>query len=75
MHTECEREFDVDLLTRIYGEYIEMPGLKLTLEQASRLWNVQLTTSAQLLDRLVAESFLRRAGHHYVRADSGRICA
>ena len=74
-HYDDERDLDVTLLTRVYGEYIEMPGLKLTLAQASRLWNVQLATSAQLLDRLVAESFLRRAGNHYVRADSGRACA
>ena len=68
------REIDAILLTRVYGEFIEMPGLRLTLAQASRLWNVKLATSAQLLDRLVDESFLRRAGSHYVRANSGRAC-
>jgi len=67
-----ERDFDISLLTRVYGEYIEMPGLQLTLAQASRLWNVKLATSAHLLDRLVTASFLRRAGDRYVRADSGR---
>ena len=63
-----------DVLRRVQGEYIEMPGLRLTLAQASRLWNVKLATSAQLLDRLVDESFLCRAGNHYVRANSGRAC-
>ena len=67
-----EHDFDISLLTRIYGEYIEMPGLQLTLAQASRLWNLKLATSAQMLDRLVNASFLRRAGDRYVRAESGR---
>jgi hypothetical protein len=54
---------------------MEMPGLQLTPAQASRLWNVHVTTSAYVLDRLVDASFLRRIGDRYVRADSGRICA
>jgi hypothetical protein len=74
-HRNDERHDDVNLLARIYGEYMEMPGLQLTLAQASRLWNVHLTTSAYVLDRLVDASFLRRIGDRYVRADSGRICA
>jgi hypothetical protein len=57
------------LLACVYREYIELPGLQLTLAQASRLWNVKLATSAELLDRLVAASFLRRVGNFYVRAD------
>jgi hypothetical protein len=76
MHdNDDEREIDINLLARVYGEYIEMPGLQLTLAQASRLWNMKLTTSAHLLDRLVDASFLRRSGDRYVRADSGRLCA
>ena len=70
-----ERMDDVNLLARVYGEYMEMPGLQLTLAQASRLWNMQLATSAHVLERLVSASFLRRAGDRYVRADSGRMCA
>lgn len=70
-----ERETDLRLLARVYGEYIEMPGLQLTLAQASRLWNMKPSTSAQVLDRLVDASFLRRSGDRYVRADSGRLCA
>jgi hypothetical protein len=70
-----ERYDDVNLLARIYGEYMEMPGLQLTLAQASRLWNMHLATSAQVLEQLVDASFLRRTGDRYVRADSGRICA
>ena len=74
-HTDDERDIDIALMARVYGEYIEMPGLQLTLAQASRLWNVKLATSARVLEKLVDASFLRRTGNHYVRADSGRACA
>ena len=74
-YVDNECDIDMTLLARVYGEYIEMPGLTLTLAQASRLWNMKLATSAHVLDRLVDASFLRRAGDHYVRADSLRICA
>ena len=73
MH-EVERDIDANLLRRVYGEYVEMPGLGLTIAQASRLWNVNLSLSAQVLDRLVDAAFLRRSGSCYVRADSGRVC-
>jgi hypothetical protein len=69
-----EHEIDANLLVRVYGEYVEMPGLQLTVPQASRLWNMNLALSARVLDRLVAAAFLRRSGSCYVRADSGRVC-
>ena len=76
MHSnDEEREVDINLLVRVYGEYMEMPGLQLTLAQASRLWNMKPATSAHVLDRLVDASFLRRTGDRYVRADSGRTAA
>jgi hypothetical protein len=76
MHdTNHARDVDPNLVARVYGEYLEMPGLQLTLAQASRLWNIQLATSAHVLERLVDASFLRRSGDRYVRADSGRACA
>lgn len=36
--TTIEYSVDADLIERILGEYREMPGLALTLEQAQRLW-------------------------------------
>lgn len=76
MHAvDDESDFDINLLARIYGEYMEMPGLRLTLAQASRLWNLKVATSAHVLERLVDASFLRRAGDCYVRADSGGVWA
>ena len=45
---------------RIRGEYGEMPGLRLTVDQASRLWSLDRATCAHLLDGLITERFLRR---------------
>ena len=46
------------LAARIRGEYCEMPGLRLTLAQACRLWQVDAATCETLLDHLVREAFL-----------------
>ena len=42
----------------IRGEYCEMPGLRLRLDQAQRLWSLDADTCRQLLDALVADGFL-----------------
>ncbi len=49
-----------DLLQRIRGEYLEMPGLRLTAEQARRLWSLDLNTCTVLLETLVDAKFLAR---------------
>jgi hypothetical protein len=48
------------LLAQIRGEFREMPGLTLTLRQASRLWNLDLLTCDVALRTLVDEGFLGR---------------
>jgi DNA-binding IclR family transcriptional regulator len=48
------------LLTRIRGEYLEMPGLRLTPAQARRLWGLDVSECERLLDALVRARFLRR---------------
>jgi Fic family protein len=48
------------MLYRIRGEYLEMPGLRLTAEQAARLWHVDVATCVEALTRLVAVRFLVR---------------
>jgi hypothetical protein len=63
---------DVGLLQRVHGEYLEMPGLRLTVAQACRLWNVDDRTGRDVLNQLVDEQFLRVSGPHYVRAAAGR---
>jgi hypothetical protein len=47
-----------NLLGRIHAEYLEMPGLRLTLEQAQRLCGVERTLCKALLDALVDAKFL-----------------
>ncbi len=49
-----------ELLQRIRGEYLEMPGLRLTPEQARRLWSLDLGTCVSLLEALVESRFLAR---------------
>ncbi len=50
------------LLRRIRNEFLEMPGLCLTLEQATRLWNLDPQTSQMALHMLQQEGFLARTG-------------
>jgi len=62
-----------DLLMRIRMEYIEMPDLRLTGRQASRLWNLDQTACDALLSALIQDHFLSRTGDgSYVIAAAGR---
>ena len=62
------RETPDTLLRRVRAEFVEMPGLSLTEGQASRLWQVDPLTAADLLRRLVEARFLARTGAgHYRR--------
>ena len=47
-----------DLLNRAKQEYVEMPGLVLTIRQASRLWNLDTAVCQALLSALVLEEFV-----------------
>jgi hypothetical protein len=47
------------LLDRVRSEFMEMPGLQLTVPQASRLWGLDLSASRLVIDTLVETSFLR----------------
>lgn len=55
------------LLVRIQAEFLEMPGLCLTTEQAARLWNVDCGTASWLLDSLVAAGFLALKDRRFAR--------
>jgi DNA-binding IclR family transcriptional regulator len=50
------------LLTRVRGEYREMPGLSLTLAQACRLWQLDPRTTRRLLDALIRGGVVYRTG-------------
>lgn len=57
---------------RIRGEYREMPGMRLKLEQAMRLWSLDRATCERALDVLVHEGFLQRdETGRYARTHSG----
>ena len=59
-------------IARIRAEYLEMPGMRLTLAQACRLFGLDEPAGRHTLDLLVDASFLRCARGVYARADSGR---
>ncbi len=60
-----------DWLGLIRAEYMEMPGLTLTLPQACRLWRLDDLTSSALLSALVEAKFLKQThAGAYVRADA-----
>ena len=45
-------------MTRIGAEYREMPGLKLSLKQAARLWQVDAATCENALLELVRQGLV-----------------
>jgi len=57
---------------RIRGEYLEMPGLRLSLDQATRLWALDRIACGAVLDALVGANFLQRdRDGRYMRRGSG----
>jgi len=63
------------LLRRVAGEFLEMPGMRLTIAQAKRLWQVDAVTALRLFENLVGVGFLRVSGNLYQRAYTGRPAA
>jgi DNA-binding IclR family transcriptional regulator len=49
-------------LLRLWHEFAEMPGLRLTVAQAQRLCGLDRATCAELLDSLVSARLLVRGG-------------
>ena len=61
------------VLQRVHGEFLEMPGLRLTCRQAQRLLGLDEATCRRLLELLVDAKFLRRSGNGvYMRQTDGR---
>ena len=48
----------MELLSRIRGEFREMPGLRLSLDQAMRLWSLDRATCVDVLNQLKTTKFL-----------------
>ena len=49
-----------EVLRRVQGEFLEMPGLRLTEPQARRLWGLDAASCGALLGALVEAKFLFR---------------
>jgi hypothetical protein len=69
-----EMETVVDLeavLRRVRAEFVEMPGLRLTPAQATRLWGLDGPACHAVIEALVESSFLRwTASGAVTRADN-----
>ena len=63
---------DGTLQVRIRAEFTEMPGLRLTLSQASRLFNLERSRCECVLGGLVREGDLASDGTSFHRRDDGR---
>jgi hypothetical protein len=59
MTSESVRATD-EVMRRVQGEFIEMPGLRLTEPQARRLWGLDAASCSDLLLSLVNSKFLFR---------------
>lgn len=62
-----------EMLQRIQGEFVEMPGLRLTPAQAQRLWGLERDTCNALLGALVDAKFLEQTRDGaFVRMEGAR---
>jgi hypothetical protein len=60
------------LLARVRSEFAEMPGLRLTREQATRLWSLPGEVCERIFSELERSGFLRRLNDGaYGRPDLG----
>jgi hypothetical protein len=44
---------------RVRNEFLEMPGLRLTVRQAARLWGLEPSACERVIEVLVQSAFLR----------------
>jgi hypothetical protein len=49
-----------DLMQRVRSEFLEMPGLQLSVPQACRLWGLDASICGELMEQLVKTKFLYR---------------
>jgi hypothetical protein len=65
-----------EVLRRIQGEYLEMPGLCLTSAQARRLWGLDSDICDALLGALVDAKFLHQTRDGaFIRFDGSLIAS
>jgi Fic family protein len=61
----------LDIVCRVQAEFTEMPGLKLTISQAQKLWGLDRSTCERVIDRLTMSGFLVRTPDDAVIARGG----
>jgi hypothetical protein len=61
------------LLQRIRGEFLEMPGMRLTLPQAQRLWGVDAGTCEAAVRHLLETKFLTVDGARSLHLTEGAV--
>ena len=60
------------LLRRVRSEFREMPGMRVTLDQAMRLWDLDRPTCCAVLETLEATHFLQHDfSGRYTRVHAG----
>lgn len=65
-----------ELREGIRQDFTRLPGLAVTLDEASGFWNLERSTCRHLLDSLVDERFLEvDEGARYCRAGDGTAAA
>ena len=66
---------DQQLCTRIRAEFREMPGLRLTLPQAARLFSIDPERCERVLSALVEAGALTTTGTAFASPHDGRASA
>ena len=62
VHLAFHAGMDVDhIVRRIRAEFLEMPGLRLTVHQAARFWGLERGLCESVIDILIGSAFLRRS--------------
>jgi hypothetical protein len=49
------------LVERVRREFLEMPGLRLTIPQAARLWGLDVPSCEAVVEALIRSAFLQRS--------------
>ena len=71
----CVSPVDDTVLARVRAEFSEMPGLRLTLPQASRLFNLDPVHCSHVLNSLVAAGAIWTNGREFLAQNVGRPSA
>jgi len=68
VHPDADPPLD-EAVRRVRADFLEMPGLKLTLPQAARLWAFDAVFCREVLAALVEAHFLVRSRDTFIRAE------